>query len=233
MTNTPRIDNRLLTAVKYLRQGKLLCDVGTDHAYLPIYAVLCGISTGAVASDINDGPTERARIHVASYGLSSKITVLRADGLNGIEKYRPDDVVIFGMGGELIVKIIDASTYVKQNGVRLIMQPMTCSDALRQYLSENGFQIVGETLSADGDKIYVTICAEYTGESEKLSAVEMLFGAYNIKNNFDDPIFHRLVEKIQRAYEVRANGKESAGLDISEENAILSDIEEMKKELLI
>lgn len=231
MTNLPVIDKRLLTAVKYLRRGRVLCDVGTDHAYLPIYAVLDGISPAAVASDINEGPAERARLHVASYGIEDRIKVVRTDGLTGLGKYLPEDIVIFGMGGELIARIIDASPYPKNESVRLILQPMTCSDALRVYLAENGFDIIGETLSDDGDKIYVTICAEYSGVPKSLSVTERLFGAYNIESNATDPIFSRLVDRVENAYEVRRRGRSSAGLDVSEEDGVLAEIRRMKKEL--
>lgn len=233
MINLPKLDSRLQTAVAYLRKGAVMYDVGTDHAYLPIYSVAAGISSSAVASDINEGPTERARANVASYGMSDKITVIRSDGLSCVRDYSPSDIVIFGMGGELIAGIIEKAPYVKNENIRLILQPMTCSDILREFLAENGFEIKGETLSEDTGKIYVTICAEYSGVSKVLSDTERIFGEKNITENAENPIFSRLVHKTETAYETRLRGKAGAGHDTSEEERILSEIKKMKEELQI
>ena len=219
--NLPRLDSRLSTALKYLRQGKRFADIGTDHAYLPIYSVAGGISSFAVASDINKGPTERARLHVASYSLSDKIEVLQTDGLHGIEKYSPDDIAIFGMGGELIAKIIDEAEWVRSPDIRLILQPMTCSDVLRRYLAENGFDIISETLSSDTGKLYVTICCEYSGKEHELSIEEAILGRYNIDNAIGSPLFSELLARAVGAYKVRLEGKKSAGINTDEEETVL------------
>lgn len=165
-----KLTPRLMTAVPYIRRGRLVADVGTDHAYLPIYLCETGILTPvstpqgaslcAVASDIHRGPVERAEQHVAAAGLSHRIRTVQTDGLHGLEVYDPDDVVIFGMGGELIAAILCAAPWVRQAGKRLILQPMTRAEKLRAYLLAAGFTIVEETLSREGDRIYQTLCAE-------------------------------------------------------------------------
>ena len=222
--NLPRLDSRLSTALKYLRQGKRFADIGTDHAYLPIYSVAGGISSFAVASDINKGPTERARLHVSSYSLSDKIEVIQTDGLHSIEKFAPDDIAIFGMGGELIAKIIDEAEWVRSPEIRLILQPMTCSDVLRRYLAGNGFEIISETLSSDTGKLYVTICCEYSGEKRELTTADAILGRYNIENAADSPLFSELVGRAVGAYKVRVEGKKSGGLDTAEEESVLSEL---------
>ncbi len=226
-----KLDSRLRTALKYLRRGKKLADIGTDHAYLPIYAVENGYSDSAVASDINEGPTERARINVSAGGLSDKITVLKTDGLNKIDAFAPDDIVIFGMGGELIASIIDAAPWAQAKGKRFILQPMTCADVLRRYLAENGFKTIGETLSEEGGKLYVTICCEIGCEMQKLSHAEAILGEYNIKNSMNSPLFDELLRRAENAYRVRLEGKRSAGKDISLEAEILSELEPIRKEI--
>jgi len=223
-----KLDSRLMTAVKYLRKGKRLADIGTDHAYLPIYAVSGGYSSFAVASDINKGPTDRARINVSGCGLTDKITVLCTDGLHGIEKYEPDDIAIFGMGGELIAKIIDGAPFVKTEGIRLILQPMSCSDVLRRYLAENGFNIIGETLSTEGGKLYVTICCEYSGEFHTLTNAEAILGKYNIENAIGNPLFDELISRAETAYKIRLEGKSSASKDTTLEKAVLAELAMIK-----
>ena len=224
------LDSRLSTALKYLRKGKKLADVGTDHAYLPIYAVSNGYSSRAVASDINKGPTERARINVSMCSFPDRITVLQTDGLKGIEVFDPDDIAIFGMGGELIASIIASSPWAGAKGKRLILQPMTNADTLRLYLAENGFAIIGETLSEDCGKLYVTICCEGGGEKYSLSLAEAILGKYNIENEISSPLFRELLRRAENAYNVRLEGKKAGQKDYSFEIQVLSELAEIRKE---
>ena len=227
-----KLDSRLRTALKFLREGKTLADIGTDHAYLPIYAVLNGFSARAVASDINEGPTERARQNVAAGGLSDKITVIRADGLCGLEDFNPDDIAIFGMGGELIAHILESSPWVKTEDRRFILQPMTAADDLRKYLAKNGYSIIEENLSEQSGKLYVTICCEFTGKCEDISEAEALIGKYNIENNKSSPIFEKMLARYIKGLKIRIEGLQSAGKDASFEQSILNDLEkyEVKNE---
>lgn len=229
-----KLDSRLRTALKYLRKDRTLLDIGTDHAYLPIYAVENGFSSGAIASDINEGPTERARKNVAECGLSEKIKVIRADGLCGLDAYVQGevDIAIFGMGGELIAHILDASPWIKKIGNRFILQPMTAADDLRKYLAKNGFSIIEETLSEQSGKLYVTLCCEYTGKAEEISEAEALLGKYNIENNSESPIFKKMLARTVKGLEIRINGLQSAAKDASFEQTVLSAIQtyEVKNE---
>ncbi len=227
-----KLDSRLRTALKYLRKDKTLADIGTDHAYLPIYAVQNGFSARSVASDINEGPTERARKNVAECGLSEKITVIRADGLYSLESFSPDDIAIFGMGGELIAHILDAAPWVKNEEKRFILQPMTAADDLRKYLAKNGFSIIEETLSEQSGKQYVTLCCTYTGIKYEISEAEALLGKYNIENNSTSLIFEKMLIRTMKGLIIRIEGLQSAGKDASFEQNILNTLQtyEVKNE---
>lgn len=195
--NIPKLDPRLMSAIDFVRRGGVLCDVGTDHAYIPIYAVNSGLCRLAVASDINKGPLERARLNAEKCGAADKIAFYLCDGLDGVEpeKNNITDIVICGMGGELIARIIDASDYAKTVGVRLILQPMTKAYELRKYLTEAGFNIIDEKLSESVGKIYVCICAEYSGNSAggEYSGAELLLGRCNINRGGD--LLKRLAQR--------------------------------------
>ena len=222
MNNSPKISLRLAAAANYVRSGSFIADIGTEHAYLPLYLCTLGKIRGAVASDINEGPVARATINVASYHLQKKISVLLTDGLSGIEPYAPDDVVICGMGGELIAEIISRADWVKNKKIRLILQPMTHSDKLRKFLIDNQFDIVGETLVKE-DKIYQIICAEYSGESQEYSALELMFGKHNIENN--NEVFKEYVNYVRSVFVTRRNGKQQANADVTEEIRIINEID--------
>ena len=221
--NVPKISKRLEAAASLVRQGVRIADVGTDHAYLPIYLYTKGAISGGVASDINQGPVERARMNVSAWGATGAIEVLRTDGLSGIEDKAPDDIFILGMGGELIARILSDAPWVR-SGKRLILQPMTHPEILREYLYKNGFSIIDEII-VEEEKIYQIICAEYAGASESADDVELLFGKINIRRGGET--FKRLLEHARRVYLGRVSGKASAGADAAEELAIIERIDQL------
>jgi tRNA (adenine22-N1)-methyltransferase len=224
MNNIPKISKRLEAAASFVRRDARIADIGTDHAYLPIYLCNLGKIRGALASDINEGPVARAKINIASYHLGKKISVLRTDGLSGVESFSPDDIVICGMGGELICSIIDAAEWTKNKKIRLILQPMTHAEKLRAYLISNGFSIVGETILKE-DKIYQIICAEYTGETTEYSEIEAIFGKISIKQRTD--VFEEYLSYVRGVFETRRNGKALSGADVSAEEAIIEEIDKL------
>lgn len=221
MNEAPRLSPRLTHAALFVREGAFVADVGTDHAYLPIHLCLSGRARGAVASDINGGPVARARENINKYSLSKKIDVLRTDGLCGIEKYAPDDVLILGMGGELIARILADAPWTKRSGLRLCLQPMTHPEILRSFLLENGYSIVDEAL-AEEEKIYQIILAEYTGKTEEYTDAELLLGRINALRGGE--VFARLCARQMEILKKRADGKRTAGDDTSKEQLLIEAI---------
>ena len=207
------ISNRLMSAVGFVRGG-VFADIGTDHGYLPIYLYKNRLIKKAVAADINPMPLDSARRNIAEHGVGEGIVTVLSDGLEKIGDFAPDDIAIFGMGGELVCRIIKNAPWTKDRKIRLILQPMTKQDEVRAYLLSEGFAIVDEALSEDEGKIYQTICAEYSGESEKYSAVELIVGKHNITHGGE--LFRRFLENRIEVYSTRAEGKRLAGLGGSE-----------------
>ncbi len=217
-----KINDRLLTAIPFVREGKRFADIGTDHAYLPIYLINSGVITNAIAADINKGPLEKAQENICKYDLQDNIHTVLCDGLSKIEPDSIDDIAIFGMGGELIIKIIDEASWVKDVDKRLILQPMTHPEKLREYLAQNGFVILGETLSLDRGKIYQTICAQYDGIVRQYDAFTYSFGEYILKDNSN--LLIDLLKNTQQKLERKINGKREGGEDISYELKMLEAI---------
>lgn len=213
----PELSNRLMSAVGFVRGG-FLADVGTDHAHLPVYLYKLGKIRGAVAADINEGPLERARVNIAAYGAAEGIQTVLSDGLQKLEDYRPDDIVIFGMGGELIIRIIDDAKWVRNANIRLILQPMTKQEEVRTYLMENGFFIADEVLSEDDGKIYQTICAAYDPDASyrPYTRLERTVGRQNIERGGE--LFARFIRHRAAVLADACRGRRSAGRpDLSEE----------------
>ena len=224
-----KISKRLCTVADYVRNGAVVADIGTDHAYLPIYLAQSNKIQRAVASDINAGPLDRARINIEKNGLNNVIDTYLTNGLNGIEKFEPTDILICGMGGELIAKIIDESSYVKNNGVRLILQPMTMVKELREYLS-NGFFTIAENVVFEDNKLYQIICVEYDGKEHNLSNAELELGRKNIEGNSEEYkllLYSTIAKKQKRIDGLRLGGQDTICAEKElEELLMLRDKEE-------
>ena len=202
-----------------------MADIGTDHAYLPIHLLREGIISGAVACDINAGPIESARMHIAAAGFSDRIDTLLTDGLHGVEQYAPDDILIFGMGGDLIVKILSEAPWIKNERIGLILQPMSRVSTLRRWLCENGFLITGETLSFE-DKYYQTLAAHYTGVCETYTETELAVGRLNIVSrppHFEDFVRH----EIKVLNKILAGKAKSENADTAAEERLKEKLEEL------
>lgn len=225
--NIPKISKRLEAAASFARRGVRIADIGTDHAYLPIYLYTSGMSRGGVVSDINQGPVERAKANLRDYGCEKVFVAQKSDGLCGVLEYDVDDIFILGMGGELIARIIENEPRVKNRRYRLILQPMTHPEILRGYLFSEGFEIVGERLVSE-DKIYHIICAEYTGRVHEESDFELLFGRLNLID--PTPELYVLLERTKKVLVERIKGKSVSGADIAYEKDIIRKIERISAE---
>ncbi len=156
------LDKRLSAVAALVRQGSRLADIGTDHAYLPVHLVQSGVCPSAIASDIGEGPLDAARRTVTENGLTSEIALRLGDGLSTVSAGEVDDIAIAGMGGETIVAILEATPYIQDPHLRLILQPMTRAEDLRRWLLSHGFSILEEHLITDSRHLYPVMAAEYT-----------------------------------------------------------------------
>ena len=227
MSAEKKLDGRLLSALPYLTQGGTVADIGTDHAYLPIEILRRGIACRAVACDVNPGPIESAKRNITDAGMSDRIDTLLTDGLHGVEAFHPTDVVIFGMGGELIVKILSEAPWIKNGGIGLILQPMSHAEILRGWLLENGFSIKGETLSFE-DQYYQTVYAVFTGCAEDYSEEELFFGKLILNGN-SPYLFDFLKRKADRLSKI-IEGKCKGDADATQEKRLLEAIQRRLRE---
>ena len=218
----PKLSPRLMAAASTIRDGAFVSDVGTDHAYLPIFLCLEGRVRGGVVSDINKGPIERAKQNIEKYGLCDRLKAVHTAGLDGIEKYAPDDIMILGMGGELIASIIDGAAWTRRTEVRLCLQPMTHAEILRKYLADNGYSVTDEKLVREDEKIYQIICAEYTGEKREYTTEELLLGKINIRRGGEE--LRALAAHTVALLEKRAKGIESGNGIAAEERKLIEKI---------
>ena len=217
ITQSPRL--QLIASL--VPQGARPVDVGSDHAYLPVYLVQNGRVREAYATDVNEGPIRRAEKNIKEAGLSHCIKTRKCDGLDGVEDFAPDTVIVAGMGGELIANILDQSSYVQQKSPLLILQPMTQAAHLRTYLLANGFDVISEHLLPEAHRMYQIIVCRYAAMPKRTpTPLQALVG----EKTQNDPHVPALLSKIKAQYAVIIKGKQSAGQDTTEEEQLIKDI---------
>ncbi len=217
-----KLNKRLLCASEFVRQDAYFADIGTDHAYLPLFLLECGRISSAVCADINRGPLEIAKRNASEAGLSDRISFVLTDGAAGLSGMGITDYAICGMGGELIADIIERSPHLMCDGVRLILGPMSKQAHLRRYLAGKGFSIKNERYSYDAEKYYLTIVAEYNGEVRSITEFEAEFGNVPPRDEFS-PEMNGYFERKIKALKKIIDGKKSGNADKTEEEALLSE----------
>lgn len=162
-----KCSERLQAVARWVPAGTTVADIGADHAHLLIHLVLRKRIEKGIAGELNKGPFENARSQVRRWGLSDRIEVRRGDGLSVLKEDEADVIVIAGMGGPLIAKILDQGREKLSGAFRLVLQPNTGGERVRRWLRQNGWAPVGETLVEEGGTLYEIIAAE-RGEDEAL-----------------------------------------------------------------
>ena len=161
-----RLSKRLLAAAGLVKPCRVLADIGTDHAYLPIYLVQQGIADHAIAMDLRRGPLEHAEKNIAELcGTREKITTRLSDGLKELKEGEADAIVIAGMGGALTVRIIAESMQTARAARELILQPQSEVPAVRAFLWDNGWVIEEENMVLEDGKYYpmMRVCRDSGG----------------------------------------------------------------------
>ncbi len=165
------ISLRLKTVSSMVDNCKCAADIGTDHGYVPIYLVESKVCKRVIASDINKGPVEKARFNIKLHGLEDKIDVRLGSGLASIKPGEAQQVIIAGMGGNLIRDIIIDGMEVFKKLDALILQPMRNSEVLREYIYKSGFKIIDEELCIDENRFYEIIKVRYDNEKQEVDSI--------------------------------------------------------------
>ena len=200
---------RLQSVADLVPRGARLADVGTDHAYLPVWLILQGVIATAVVSDLRRGPLDRARETAAHYEVSDKLSFRLCDGLSAVRPDEADTISIAGMGGETIAAILAAAPWTARGDYRLILQPMTAQEDLRAWLSSHGYAIEREVLTQEGRTLYDTLLVR-PGEMAPLTPAECWAGRQY--PGLDAPLRGLYLEKLVRRADsalagVRRSGK--------------------------
>jgi tRNA (adenine22-N1)-methyltransferase len=187
------LTGRLKLIAEKVPYCEIVSDIGTDHAYLPIYLVEKKVCKKAIASDVKVGPVNVAMENVRKAGLDRIIDTRMGNGLEKIYLDEADTIVIAGMGGILIKDILVKEFEKAKSAKALILQPMNAIEILREWLYENKFYIYDEELVNEGEKIYVVISAKWNGENTPHEEIDYYIGRKLIEKR--DPLLVSYITK--------------------------------------
>lgn len=198
-----QLSKRLSAVADMVTSGNRVADVGTDHGYIPIYLVENSIIPKAIAMDINKGPLERAKEHIKEAQMESYIELRRSDGVSALKEGEADTLIIAGMGGGLVIKILSEGKKVLGSLKEYIVQPQSEVDSVRKFMQEKGYLIIEEKIILEEGKYYPIIrairgCMTY----EK----DCFFSYGKLLLESKDPVLKKYLDKEANTYrKIREN----------------------------
>lgn len=221
-----QLDSRLQLCASMVRENVKLADIGTDHAYLPIWLARQERISKAIAADIHLGPLQKAASNVRRYHVEEIVSTRLSDGLNEIFSNEADDIVIAGMGGELIANILEKAPWLKNSEKHLILQPMTSAEELRRFLQQEGYTVLKEQAAVDGSHAYTVMLAVYDPQNVPKNELYPYIGLLSGDTEESKEYIRRQANSIEK----RANGLQVSG-HAEEANAYFHILAELRKVL--
>ena len=218
-----KLDNRLMAIANLVRKDKVFADVGTDHAYLPVYLVEKGIIKKGIAADLRVGPLENARDAVVSYGYSEQIELRLSDGLDNFKENEVQEIAVAGMGGLLISEFINRTHWLKNENIHLILQPMTHVEELRKTLFDNGFIIDKEVVAKDGDKLYIVLSVYYYEGRTEYTDLDLIVGKLPYNN---DELSKEYLLKLHNKYNKKLDALKKADKECTELEKLVGEFKQ-------
>lgn len=193
------LSKRLQAVADLLSGGLRVADIGCDHGFLSIYLVKTGKAPGCIAMDVNRGPLERAEKHIQREGLSTYIDTRLSDGARALDSdAKVEAAVMAGMGGKLMIRIIEDSRDQFLGMRELVLQPQSEIAMVRAYVRQMGWQITAEDMVLEEGKFYPMMKVE-AGSREKSSENQELFDCYGeflLKNRH--PVLKEFLQKEEK-----------------------------------
>ena len=193
-----KISDRLATIAGLIPKGAHLVDIGTDHGYVPIWLLQNGLISSAIAMDVNKGPLARAKENRDRYGFTDVMDLRLSNGFEKLKSGEGDSVLIAGMGGPLMIRIIEEGRENASSIQTWVLQPQSEIPSVRRYLHEHHFDIVDEIMLKDEGKYYMAMKA-IPGETVPWTPIEYLFGKFLLERK--NPVLDEFITKETAVYE--------------------------------
>ncbi|NLO89841.1 MAG: SAM-dependent methyltransferase [Clostridia bacterium] len=225
------VSSRIAALASLIPPGEVVADIGTDHAYLPIFLIQTKKSPRVIATEIKEGPYQNAIKRVRGLELEDSIEVRFGDGLKVLEPGEAGVLVLAGIGGINIVKILEDRPEVAGAAKRLVVNPATDWGYVRKWLLQNVWEIKDEEMVYEKGKFYHIIAAEKGKYSfTDYDPVIMEIGPKLIeKKHF---LLPRYLEKLRREYSqvyegLKKGKKKNRELKLQEVERFLIEIEKI------
>ena len=224
------LSKRLQAVADLVSNGVTVADVGTDHGYIPIYLVESGKNKWAIAMDINRGPLDRAEAHIRMHGLGEQIKTRLSDGVQKLQIGECDCVIVAGMGGGLVIKIMEDGEEIFRNLTEFILQPQSEIAKVRQYLCEHNYRIIAEDMVLEDGKFYPMMKVA-NGSAEEYSTLELRYGKLLLREKH--PVLKLFLEKEEKTKEqICRQLRKEEGIHIASRIAELENETAQTKEAL-
>ena len=222
------LSNRLLACCSFVHPGDRVADVGCDHGYLGIHLLQNHIAGSVIASDVNEGPLQSARMNAAKFGVQEKMTFHLSNGVQNIPRDF-DCMVCAGIGADTMISILDAAPWLKDPKYRLILQCQSKRPELRQWLYDAGYRIRQETLAKDGKFVYTVMEIVY-GSGEMLTPAQTYITPQLLEDTH--PLLPEYYERVVHGVRLTVDGMKRSGDDLlSLYETILSDLEALEEKI--
>lgn len=218
-----QLSERLQAVVNLITRGAKVADVGCDHAYLSIYMIENHLASKVIAMDVNRGPLERARENIKSSHYEKEIETRLSDGLQSLEAGEVDTLLIAGMGGALMQKILTGKNEVLAQVQELVLQPQSEIRELRIFLEKLDFEIIKEDMVIDDGKYYVMLKAKRKQNiSKEKKELYYRYGKYLLERRHG--ILKKYLEREYRNLEqIYQKLKENPSLDNQKRKEVIQE----------
>lgn len=197
------MSNRLELIASFVHDGIGVADVGTDHGYIPVMLAKRGYSGNIIATDINQGPLDKAKQSLEEAACEDSVKLILCDGLDGCDSEKVDTIIVAGMGGDTITGILDRAEWIFRDDIKLILQPVTKPEILRYWLVNNDFTITKEAQVEENGTIYQIICA-VPGRDCRYKDSELFIGRFELIK--DSPYLKTLLDKHIKRFDLAVKG---------------------------
>ncbi len=214
------ITNRLRTVAEMIGETEILCDIGCDHGYLPIYLIKQQKIKYAYACDLRDGPLQTAAKNIAAFHMKDVVKTVKSDGLKELSDKKINVISICGMGGRLIAKILENDLKIAHQADYMVLQPQSEIPVLRRFLAENGFYIQEERVALEDRRFYIMMRV-FSGDELYCDEMSYILGQQLLVRKDD----------LTRQYFSKELSRHQAILDVRKGNEDVSMIQRIIDEL--